>query len=207
MSAPSARTGIPIQGPASDSKLSPYERESSSSRSAPVIEKFYEKHFSFKAKKAPPVNIEEIKTVFDHFDENKDGLISQDDLRQFMGRLGIQTTEADISNMVSSVDANGDGIVDFNEFASLYKMIAKDEIRGEGQEDADLKDAFNVFDKNEDGLISPIELQEVLVKLGVDEGVSLTNCERMIENVDADGNGAVDFGEFKRMMIGDFGES
>ncbi|CAM6096923.1 unnamed protein product [Calypogeia fissa] len=208
MSVPTTPAGISIPKRSESAlKKGSAENGPSSSLTSPVVERFYEKHFSFKAKKAPPINEDEIRTVFDHFDENKDGRISQEDLQHFMGRLGIDTTEDDILNMVTSVDANGDGSVDFSEFASLYQMIANDGIRADGPEDEDLKDAFKVFDKNEDGFISPTELQEVLLKLGVVEGTSLTNCEKMIRNVDADGNGGVDFCEFKKMMTGDFGGS
>jgi calcium-binding protein CML len=60
--------------------------------------------------------------------------------------------------------------------------------------------AFFVFDENKDGLISVLELQQVLLKLGLPEGKSLISCQRMIERVDSDGNGKVDFFEFKDMM-------
>lgn len=197
-------SGIPVpERSESGSNFNASDENSSSSRSSPLDEQFYEKYHSFKAKKAPAIDIGEIRDVFDFFDENHDGLISKDDLRQFMGRLGIKPTEEEIRSMVSSVDANGDGSVDFSEFSSLYLLIANDELSRDEEEDEDLKDAFHVFDKNSDGVISPKELQEVLVKLGMDEGESLSNCERMVRNVDSDGDGFVDFDEFKHMMSGD----
>jgi calcium-binding protein CML len=202
MSVPAASVEIPAtKKPNSDSKAG--SEKFSTSRSSPIVERFYEKYHSFKAKKAPAVDEAEIKHVFDYFDENHDGLISKDDLGHFLGRLGMKTSEEEITSMLCSVDANGDGSADFNEFASLYKMIANDEFPKDGEEDEDLKDAFHVFDKNDDGFISPDELQEMLVNLGIDEGDSLTNCKKMIDNVDVDGNGVVDFCEFKKMMTSD----
>jgi calcium-binding protein CML len=197
MSVPSKSVGISDPKETSSDSKSGTE-QSSTSRSSPVVEKFYEKYHSFKASKAAHINEAEIKHVFDYFDENRDGLISKEDLEHFLGRLGITTTKEEITLMVNSVDANGDGSVDFNEFTSLYQMITNKE-----EEDEDLKDAFHHFDKDDDGFITPSELQEVLVKLGMGEGSSLTNCQRMIQNVDADGNGVVDFVEFKKMMTGD----
>jgi calcium-binding protein CML len=45
-----------------------------------------------------------------------------------------------------------------------------------------------------------LELQSVLTSLGIAEGKSLKKCEEMIKGVDLDGNGKVDFKEFKKMM-------
>lgn len=56
--------------------------------------------------------------------------------------------------------------------------------------------AFFVFDENKDGLISGLELQQVLLKLGLPEGKSLMGCQKMIERVDSDGNAKVDYIEF-----------
>ncbi|KAG6542003.1 hypothetical protein Mapa_016640 [Marchantia paleacea] len=176
-------------------------------KSVEPVEEFFQRYQSFKENKAPAIEKEEIKKVFDFFDENKDGLISKEDLRQFMSKLGFKSTDEEISSMVSSVDINGDGSVDFDEFASLYQtMTSEDSSQGLHHcEEEDLKEAFNVFDTNDDGFISPTELQAVLMNLGMNEGTSLSNCEKMIQNVDADGNGQVDFTEFKKLMSTDFG--
>ncbi|KAG6554485.1 hypothetical protein Mapa_003863 [Marchantia paleacea] len=171
------------------------------------MEAFSKRYQSFKKKEAPAIQKDEIEKVFNFFDENKDGLISKDDLRHFMHKLGFQTTEDEIDSMVNSVDINGDGSVDFMEFANLYEALVSEEVM-QGKdlyEEEDLREAFNVFDTDDDGFISPQELQAVLVKLGMNEGTSLANCEKMIQNVDADGNGQVDFSEFKKLMTADFG--
>ncbi|KAL2622727.1 hypothetical protein R1flu_002932 [Riccia fluitans] len=173
---------------------------------AEPVEEFVHRHRSFKKHEAPRIEKDEIRKVFEFFDDNKDGLISKDDLQLFMNKLGFHMTEEEISSMVSSVDVNGDGSVDFEEFASLYQVLACENITEAGLQldDEDLKGAFDVFDKNGDGSISPAELQSVLLNLGMQEGHSISNCEKMIQNVDADGNGQVDFFEFKKLMGADF---
>ncbi|KAL2649476.1 hypothetical protein R1flu_017604 [Riccia fluitans] len=152
------------------------------------------------------VTKDEIEKVFNFFDENKDGLISKDDLRHFMEKLGFETTDEEINSMVKSVDINGDGSVDFLEFANLYEALVTEEVMTgkELYEEEDLQDAFNVFDADHDGFITPVELQTVLIKLGMKEGASLDSCIKMIENVDDDRNGQVDFKEFKKLMTADF---
>lgn len=75
-----------------------------------------------------------------------------------------------------------------------------DEVNGDKQEEADLTEAFKVFDEDGDGYISATELQTVLVKLGFAEGNEIGRVERMISSVDRNHDGHVDFTEFKDMM-------
>ncbi|KAL0427131.1 UNVERIFIED_CONTAM: Calmodulin-like protein 2 [Sesamum latifolium] len=112
--------------------------------------------------------------------------------------------------MVEKVDANGDGLIDFDEFCELFDSISGGgdydaEGRGEAGEraaggDGDLKEAFDVFDGNKDGLITVEELGLVLSSLGFTEGKKLEDCKEMIRKVDMDGDGMVNFDEFKKMM-------
>ncbi|ETO30580.1 calcium ion binding protein [Reticulomyxa filosa] len=62
----------------------------------------------------------------------------------------------------------------------------------------ELKQAFSMFDNDNDGEITSVELGKVMEQLGQ----KLTDQELadMIKEIDADGNGSVDFEEFKSMM-------
>ncbi|KAK2644920.1 hypothetical protein Ddye_020115 [Dipteronia dyeriana] len=152
----------------------------------------------------------ELKRVFATFDKNGDGFITKQELRESLKNLRLMVTEKEAEMMVVKVDANGDGLIDFDEFRILYKaMLAQDddddksvdggEEVGVGGEE-DLKDAFDVFDKDKDGLISVEELGLVLSSLGLNEGKKIENCREMIRKVDMDGDGMVNFDEFKKMM-------
>lgn len=50
----------------------------------------------------------------------------------------------------------------------------------------ELKDAFAIFDKNNDGFIKKAEVKDILISLGKDG--SDREVERVIKQVDADGN-------------------
>ncbi|MFS8014124.1 putative EF-hand domain pair protein CML [Helianthus anomalus] len=78
----------------------------------------------------------------------------------------------------------------------------EDEQDGDGDkhEEADMTEAFKVFDEDGDGYISAKELQTVLVKLGFAEGNEIGRVEMMISSVDRNHDGLVDFTEFKDMM-------
>lgn len=98
--------------------------------------------------------------------------------------------------MVEKMDSNGDGLIDFEEFCELFESISGDR----KVVDEEMREAFEVFDGNRDGLISVEELGLVLCSLGFVEGNRIENCKEMISKVDVDGDGMVNFDEFKNMM-------
>ncbi|KAF7152688.1 hypothetical protein RHSIM_Rhsim01G0062600 [Rhododendron simsii] len=153
----------------------------------------------------------ELRKVFATFDKNKDGFITKQELRESMRNVGVDMSEAEAAEMVEKVDSNGDGLIDFVEFCELFDSMAggdRSAVGGGGEEageggggDGDfMKEAFDVFDGDRDGLITVEELGLVLSSLGMKEGERLENCKEMIRKVDVDGDGMVNFDEFKEMM-------
>jgi calmodulin len=66
------------------------------------------------------------------------------------------------------------------------------------EQTAEFKEAFALFDKDGDGTISTKELGTVMNSLG--QKPTIAELEAMIKEVDIDGNGEIDFGEFLTMM-------
>ncbi|KAI6702651.1 hypothetical protein NL676_011787 [Syzygium grande] len=137
----------------------------------------------------------QLRQVFDLIDANGDGKISPSELGRVLSRLGHigapWAADKEARRMVEEMDRDGDGHVDLDEF--LVAVLSGDD---------DLMDAFLMFDADKDGLISAKELQRVLVGLGREEDCSIEDCRRMIGGVDRDGDGFVNFEEFRSMMRG-----
>ncbi|ESW06892.1 hypothetical protein PHAVU_010G085100 [Phaseolus vulgaris] len=144
--------------------------------------------------------------VFKLIDSNGDGKISTTELSEVLACLGYSkcTAAKEAEGMVRVLDFNGDGFVDLDEFMVVMNGMEKEEEKEEEEEEEDkidgyLMDAFLVFDTDKNGLISAKELQRVLFNLGC-ENCSLRECKRMIKGVDKNGDGFVDFQEFRSMM-------
>merc|ERR1719291_1425928 len=78
-----------------------------------------------------------------------------------MRAMGQNSTEDELLNMVMEVDVDGNGTIDFPEFLNMMKKKAN-----EVDEEADLREAFKIFDRNRDGYIDMKELKKVTAMLG-----------------------------------------
>jgi len=85
----------------------------------------------------------------------------------------------------------------YNLFCSWTSVFDAD---GEMRVDqiAEYRDAFSLFDKDSNGLISTTELGAVMHSLGLPSEPA--EIHAMIEKLDANQNGAIDFPEFLEMM-------
>ncbi|XP_044390412.1 calmodulin-like protein 4 isoform X1 [Triticum aestivum] len=107
--------------------------------------------------------------------------------------LGLDPTNQELNDMMCEVDMDGNGTIDFQEFLSLIVRKMKD-----GDGDEELKEAFEVLDKDRNGFISPVELRTVMINLG--EKMTDEEVEQMIKEADTDGDGQVNYDEFVLMM-------
>ncbi|KAJ8923113.1 hypothetical protein NQ315_001666 [Exocentrus adspersus] len=104
-----------------------------------------------------------------------------------------QENQTELRDMVNEVDQDGNGTIEFNEFLQMMSKKMKD---ADGEEE--LREAFRVFDKNNDGLISSTELRHVMTSLG--ERLSEEEVEDMIKEADLDGDGQVNYEEFVTIL-------
>lgn len=153
-----------------------------------------------------------LRQVFDAFDQNHDGLLTIDELTDWLHKMGLHASREGMLRIMDSCDGDKDGRLNFAEFEALTRMLEKEE---EDQEpntsssdlqdpkEMEMKAAFRVFDKDGNGLISPKELEATLLDLGLlAAGTNLARVESMIRKVDTDGDGEVNFSEFQSMMKG-----
>ncbi|KAF5459729.1 hypothetical protein F2P56_019651 [Juglans regia] len=83
------------------------------------------------------------------------------------------------------------------------EMLGSDEIEGLFEEEEpspeEVKQAFDMFDENNDGFIDAWELGKVLYTLGLVEPLE-AECQSMISVFDDNGDGRIDFNEFVKLV-------
>jgi Ca2+-binding EF-hand superfamily protein len=67
------------------------------------------------------ISDEELKENFEHFDKNGDGKLTRTEFGELMNALGATEPGVDPSRGFSSVDSDGSGGIDFEEFASWFR--------------------------------------------------------------------------------------
>ncbi|CCI42495.1 hypothetical protein ABG067_006984 [Albugo candida] len=136
----------------------------------------------------------EFKEAFSLFDKDGDGTITTKELGTVMRSLGQNPTEAELQDMINEVDADGNGTIDFPEFLTMMSRKMKDTDAEE-----EIRNAFQVFDKNLDGFITPAELRHIMTNLG--EKLTDEEVDEMIREADLDGDGKINYEEFVKMMM------
>jgi len=142
----------------------------------------------------------DLSRIFNALDSDGDGIVTAEDVQGLLEKIGIQNISDDnMKIMMGSLEH-----MSFHDFCGFLLILC-----GEAHEHAEteekvlseeLVEAFSVFDKNGDGFISPWELQQVLLSLGLKEGQDLESCEMMITRFDRNSDGRIDFEEFEIMM-------
>ena len=88
-----------------------------------------------------------------------DGTVTTEELGTVMRSLRQNPTEAELEDMISEVDADGNGTIDFPEFLPLMGRKIKDT-----DTEKELVEVFKVFDRHGNGFVSAAELRHVMEK-------------------------------------------
>merc|ERR1712176_1050598 len=138
--------------------------------------------------------IKALRDIFMQLDGNGDGKLTVNEMKEGIQKAGLKEIPQDLQQIMEDVDSDGSGVIDYTEFlaATLDKRVYM-------KEDV-CWSAFRVFDRNGDGKISPEELKNVLGDSSVEDVVGVDTIKQLLQEVDGNGDGMIDFQEFMQMM-------
>lgn len=122
------------------------------------------------------------------FGMETNGKIKKEKARRVVENLGLIYGEEE----KSSFDLPGEEEVPVEE--------ALGDLEDEKKRNELLREAFKIFDEDGNGFIEAKELKRVLERLGLDKGWDISEIEKMLQVVDVNLDGKVDFTEFELMM-------
>ena len=137
--------------------------------------------------------IEEIKEAFDLFDTDGSGSIDPKELRAAMQSLGFEAKNQTIYQMITDLDKNKSGNIDFEEFLDMMTARMSDKDTRE-----DINKVFRLFDDDTSGSITIRNLRRVARELG--ETMTDEELQEMVERADSNGDGAVSMDDFYNIM-------
>ncbi|KAI4325432.1 hypothetical protein MLD38_030833 [Melastoma candidum] len=137
--------------------------------------------------------IADLKDQFAAIDVDKNGSISLEEMRQALAKdLPWKLRDSRVREILHAIDSNTDGLVDFSEFVAatlhVHQLKEHDSKKWENRSQA----AFDKFDVDKDGYITPEELR---LHTGLRGSI-----EPLLEEADIDRDGKISLSEFRRLL-------
>merc|ERR1712083_183773 len=142
--------------------------------------------------------IDSLKKGFDGFDKEGGGTITQTTMQMILKSMGVKVDKDEMDGYAAEVDEEATGKFSFLQFCQIAaKFMVEDDVE---QMKEELKEAFRIYDKEGQGFITNEVLKEILRE--IDNTLTEEDLDGIIEEVDEDGSGTMDFDEFQEMMMG-----
>ena len=141
----------------------------------------------------------EFREIFKLVDRDGSGTITKEELAELMETLGIDATQEEVDMMISEIDTDDNGSIDFDEFVSVMSRRV-DATYSSTQ----VKDAFKLFTSTgsqaQSGHISTEALLRALTTYGTDK-LTQEQAEDLIKQLEPDENGMINYEEYVDMMM------
>lgn len=142
-----------------------------------------------------PSQLVEIHTAFKKFDKDGDGHIEPKEIRTVMRNVGVKLSDEESRKLIASVDTDGNGMIEFDEFVSIMASnMLKD-----GRDQEELDRAFRLFDFEDTGFVDVTLARQLLSKCG---SRPLTEAEvnELLAPLQPDDQGRVTMQQFRTLM-------
>ena len=136
----------------------------------------------------------EYKSIFSFFDKDGNGTIDTVELATALRALGENPSEEQIKKLLEEVDEDGSGTIDFLEFLTMMVTRSSDP-----DPESDIRQAFRMFDRDNNGMISAAEFRKTMTTLG--EPMSDEDFNEMMKVIDVDGDGQINYEEFLKLIL------
>ena len=138
--------------------------------------------------------LNKLKKIFYKIDLNLDGKLSKSEFEQAFKEAGIDINKEQIETMMKSIDFDGNGFIEYEEFIRV--ALPKEKLFTE----KNLKIAFDMFDLDKNGMISLDEFKTILgIKKINDKKVN----EELLNEIPIKENEEMTFEQFKLLFLKD----
>ncbi|XP_043282154.1 troponin C-like [Venturia canescens] len=139
----------------------------------------------------------QLRMAFDAFDQEKTGKIPSDMLGTILGMMGKQQDSKALAALLGEIEPENEGELNYEEFTMLASRFLEEDVDTEAMQQ-ELREAFRLYDREGNGYITTEVFRDILHEL--DENLTDDELDMMIDEIDADGSGTLDFDEFVEAM-------
>lgn len=137
--------------------------------------------------------INDAHQAFKRHDKRDEGCVPTKELNNVFKGLALHVPDDKLQHWVDEMDEDAVGVIKWESFKILFERKVQ-----EDEDERELRSAFRVLDKNNQGVIDVEDLRWILKSLGDD--LTDDEIQDMINETDTDGSGTVDYEEFKNLM-------
>jgi len=131
--------------------------------------------------------IDVLRQTFNLFDADKDGLLCVDEFRRLLSVMGLDVTVDEAEDLMSDVDSDGTGKMEFDEFIVLLS-------KRQDKTSADLEGAWRLLDPDARGSFETGKLKELMLIAGIQ--LDMWEMEEMVAHADLNKDGVINKREF-----------
>ncbi|KAF1793832.1 EF-Hand 1, calcium-binding site [Phytophthora cactorum] len=140
--------------------------------------------------------IDACRESFVHFDKDGSGTIDKYELSKVLEAMGQKPTDEELFQMIAEVDNDHSGEIEFAEF---LQVIEAQKLRAaQFDDESDFIDAFVACGGNPDKT-GHVERKMLVQLIKKDFGLPI-DIDRMLDELDTDGSGEIEYDEFKALL-------
>ena len=138
--------------------------------------------------------VKQLEEIFREYVKDKEALNEESLQLLIKEKLDQYIPKRQINTLIRSIDMDGNGEIEFNEFLEFMRRLDEQD---EQDEDA-LKEVFMLFDRDEKGYLTPESVYHIFLSIG--EKIKLEDITNILKENDIDGDGNLNFQDFKMLM-------
>ena len=137
--------------------------------------------------------------AFMEYEMNGTGEVLSKNIKHVFASMGIDDDEDEVFRFLSDIDPENTGVVKYSDFKP--RIMEREMAKLVGSDDSELLDAYVAMGGEEDG--GGCVDADKLIRTIKDEFGMTIDIEKLIEEIDEDGSGEIEFDEFRALLTGD----
>ena len=143
-----------------------------------------------------PEELQEFRDIFNLADRSGEGHINKDQLGELLETLGIDATPDELHLMLAEIDADNNGLIEFNEFVAIMSRKVNAAYTA-----TQVQNAFKTFEGvSPDGYVRAEVLVKALQTYGKDK-LTEEQATELVSQMESDSGGMINYKNYVDMML------